>query len=106
MASRGIPVIWRTYIFGITCEKERAVWNRKLRIMLVDEAFLKSIPDMPTPYFEEPHHNVRWSTLQVMARLYQQQIEEQEAAAREGKKLEAGAGCLGRVELAIPTGNM
>lgn len=47
-----MPVRWRTYIFGLTCEKEKAVWNRKLRVMLVDEELLKRVLDMPTPRFE------------------------------------------------------
>jgi hypothetical protein len=53
---------------------------------------------------QEPHHNVRWMTLQNMARLYQQQVAEREAAEREGKGLVPG-GYLGRVELAIPYGS-
>lgn len=103
-ADAGMPVRWRTYIFGLTCEKEKAVWNRKLRVMLVDEELLKRVLDMPTPRFEEAHHGVRWSTLQAMARLYRKQVEEQEAAERAGTPLVPG-GYLGRVELAIPYGS-
>lgn len=127
----GGAVRMRTYVFGLTCEKEKSVWNRKLRVMMIDESLLKRIPDLPTPRFEvvipppplvpghardltrldppffssvmnpqEPHHSVRWSTLQAMARLYRHQEEETAAAGLVGQV--AGGGLLGKVELAVP----
>lgn len=68
----GLPFHKVTYVIGLTCEPDPKVQTRKIRAMIVREKTLADIlrPDFPMPVFEQPSHDVRWQTLQVMAKKY------------------------------------
>lgn len=53
------------YVICLTCEKAGEVRTQKVRAMVIREDLLQSLPAEP-PRFEQPHHAVRWTTLQKM----------------------------------------
>lgn len=55
----------------------------RIRLMLVKESTLLTIPNMPTPNLERPHHIHRWKTLRMMSRLYREQRELERIALEE-----------------------
>jgi hypothetical protein len=74
----GVPTRKRTFLFGLTCEKDGGVRIQKLRIMLVSESTLRLVHEwarrpapanLQEPLYESPHHAIRWHTLQTMANL-------------------------------------
>ncbi|KAL6071504.1 Transmembrane protein [Balamuthia mandrillaris] len=94
----GIPVKLEWYVFGLTCEKDEGVWNRKIRVMLISQRLLERIPDLPPPSLESAHHRVRWRTLQKMSDLWRAQNQDEAIRSPSTPIL------LSRVQLAIPIG--
>lgn len=68
----GYPVESHTYILGLTCEKDKDVRTRKVRLMIIREKVLRQISTstIETPAVEQESHTVRWRTLRKMAELY------------------------------------
>lgn len=68
----GYPVESHTYVLGLTCEKDKDVRTRKVRLMIIREKVLRQISEstIETPKVEQESHTVRWRTLRKMAELY------------------------------------
>lgn len=71
----GHPVETHTYVLGLTCEKDKDVRMRKVRLMIIREKLLQQIgdPKCTMPAVEQESHTVRWRTLKTMAQLYAKQ---------------------------------
>lgn len=79
----GIGIVTESFCFGLTCEKNRDVRARKIRVMIAAKDFLKHQVDksVPRPQFERPGHWVRWETMLQMKR--HMELEEEAAAKAE-----------------------
>lgn len=71
----GHAVETHTYVLGLTCEKDKDVRIRKVRLMMIREKLLVEIGEskVAAPKFEQDSHSVRWKTLKKMAELYAKQ---------------------------------
>jgi len=69
-ASMGHPVKMTTYVFGITCEKDKRVRLNKIRVMLIEKSLLERIDTIEDLQFERPSHVVRLETLRNMKEIY------------------------------------
>lgn len=69
----GVPVMEAEYIFALTYEQSSRVPVKKLRIVLIREELLRKIPQIESPLVEHGYSSARWKTLNVMAKVYQQQ---------------------------------
>jgi hypothetical protein len=69
-ASVGAPARTATFVFAITCEKDRDVRMNKIRVMLVEKSLLTEIDKLDGLRFESESHHVRLETLKSMRGLY------------------------------------
>lgn len=78
--SQGMEVSTEPYLFCLTCEKDDDVRIRKLRVMLIHASMIDRILNNDPPQYERPYHNVRWGTLQDMAKTWKSNENYQVAA--------------------------
>lgn len=69
-ASIGAPTRAATFVFAITCEKDRDVRMNKIRVMVVEKSLLEEIDKLDGLQFESESHHVRFETLKAMRDLY------------------------------------
>jgi len=81
-----VPAAW--YVFGVTCEWDDEVKNRKIRVMLIAEDLLQNFEQLPGLTFHHPWHRVRYETLLTMQKLYREDCRA-EAADREAQQRRA-----------------
>lgn len=81
------------FVFGITCEKDSRLMQKKLRVLLIQEDHLREIIEksLKAEVGQDPFLQVRWDTLQVLAKEFKEH----------GCDL-TKSNCLGRVELVLP----
>jgi hypothetical protein len=68
--SMGAPAATGSYLFGITCEKDRSIRMNKLRVMVIEKSLLERIHELDYLEFEQPSHRVRYQTLNRMREIY------------------------------------
>lgn len=77
--SMGLPVKSKWYVFGVTCEWDDEVRNRKIRVMIIAEDLLAKFDQLPPLRYQHPWHHVRHETLLKMQKLYQDDCRAEEA---------------------------
>lgn len=107
--SMGLPAKTATYVFGITCERDKDVRINKIRVMIVERSLLERIDEQTQFEFERPWHHVRLKTLKRMRRLYDEDkrcnAAEQAGDTPHAMRLASrGRQNLMEVELAVPLG--
>eukprot|EP01119_Soliformovum_irregulare_P016529 TRINITY_DN4794_c0_g1_i1.p1 TRINITY_DN4794_c0_g1~~TRINITY_DN4794_c0_g1_i1.p1 ORF type:complete len:378 (-),score=92.41 TRINITY_DN4794_c0_g1_i1:33-1166(-) len=97
----GAEAIHKWYVFGLTCEKGKELFQRKLRVILISEKDLRAIVEksLAYPVLDNEVTRLRWRTLQKMAELYSK--ESMMVGKSAPQKMD-----LGRVEVIIPKGFM
>lgn len=68
--SMGLSTRSATYVFGVTCEKDRDVRINKIRVMIIKRSLLERIDDLEEVEFESPLHHIRLETLRLMKRIF------------------------------------
>ncbi|MEZ6094273.1 MAG: hypothetical protein R3C03_08530 [Pirellulaceae bacterium] len=66
MRDIGAPVRMRRFLICLTNESDGAIRTRKIRVMMVQQSVLESLPET-MPQLESENHETRWNTLQIMA---------------------------------------
>ncbi len=66
----GVTGVAGTYVLALTFEQDGPVFTRKIRVMVIRQTLLLSLPK-EAPRLEVPHHSTRWQTLQSLAASYQ-----------------------------------
>jgi hypothetical protein len=77
-----LDVVSETFCFGLTCEQNKDVRAKKVRVMIVAKDFLRHqvSNSAPEPKLERPGHWVRWRTLLEMKQI----MEEEERLRAQG----------------------
>eukprot|EP00746_Dinoflagellata_sp_MGD_P164958 gnl/MRDRNA2_/MRDRNA2_93952_c0_seq1.p1 gnl/MRDRNA2_/MRDRNA2_93952_c0~~gnl/MRDRNA2_/MRDRNA2_93952_c0_seq1.p1 ORF type:complete len:626 (+),score=125.12 gnl/MRDRNA2_/MRDRNA2_93952_c0_seq1:121-1998(+) len=77
-----LDVVSETFCFGLTCEQNKDVRAKKVRVMIVAKDFLRHqvSNSAPEPKLERPGHWVRWRTLLEMRQI----MEEEERLRAQG----------------------
>lgn len=77
-----LDVVSETFCFGLTCEQNKDVRAKKVRVMIVAKDFLRHqvSNSCPEPKLERPGHWVRWRTLLEMKQI----MEEEERLRAQG----------------------
>lgn len=87
--SMGLPVHSQWYVFGITCEWDDEVKNRKIRVMIIAEDLLESLDRLPPLEYQHPWHRVRHATLLTMLGLYREDCRAEVADRQQRQQREA-----------------
>jgi hypothetical protein len=87
--SMGLPVHSKWYVFGITCEWDDEVKNRKIRVMIIAEDLLESLDRLPPLEYQHPWHRVRHATLLTMLGLYREDCRAEAADRQQCQQREA-----------------
>ena len=87
--SMGRPVQAKWYVFGVTCEWDDEVKNRKIRVMIIAEDLLEKLDRLPTLEYQHPWHHVRHETLLTMRKLYQDDCRAEAADRQRRQRREA-----------------
>jgi hypothetical protein len=66
----GLPTRTTTFLFGITCERDRDVRVNKIRVMIIERSLLEKIDELVEIEFESPNHHVRLETLKTMRAIH------------------------------------
>lgn len=65
----GLPVKSEEYVICLTCESAGEIRTRKVRAMVIRKELLTHLP-LEKPEFEAKTHATRWTTLLILAGLY------------------------------------
>jgi len=88
-------MVHKWFVFGITCEKNPELFQKKLRVLLITESELRdiSIGKIEEPKLSNEFLKVRWETLQTMAKHYRFQNQFRDTVEQLS---------LGKVEIVLP----